>query len=66
LRWLSQTTVELPVVAARLHHPYGDVGPIARAIVPSSHSLELEAGAITGSDRLYRCTYLFSVGITLY
>jgi hypothetical protein len=56
MRWGSQTTVELPVVAARFHRKYGDVGPIARAILPSSHSLELEAGAITAYDILYRCT----------
>jgi len=55
-RWHSHTIAELPVVAARFHRENPADGPIARAVVPSSHSLELEAGALTGYYDLYRCT----------
>jgi hypothetical protein len=55
-RWRSQTVAQLPVVAARFRRKDPTDGPIARAIVPSSHSLELEAGALTGHYALYRCT----------
>jgi hypothetical protein len=55
-RWQSQTVAQLPVVAARFHRQDATDGPIARAVVPSSHSLELEGGALTGRYALYRCT----------
>lgn len=67
-RWASQTVVELPVIAARYYRPrrgpvaryfWGDDrptgGPMVRALVPSSHSLELEGGAFTGRYPYYRC-----------
>lgn len=68
-RWRGQTIAELPVFAARYYRPrrtpgarflWGDDrptdGPVVRALVPTSHSLELEAGAFTGRYPLYRCT----------
>lgn len=56
MRWQSRTVVELPVVAARLRREEPGNTPIARAIVPSSHALELEAGMLSGYYDLYRCT----------
>lgn len=68
-RWPGQTVAALPVLAARYYRPrrgpaerylLGDDrptgGPVVRAIVPTSHSLELEGGAFTGRYPLYRCT----------
>jgi hypothetical protein len=55
-RWQSQIIAHLPVVAARFRRQDPTDGPMARAVVPSSHSLELEAGALTGYYDLYRCT----------
>jgi hypothetical protein len=56
MRWHGEKVVELPVVAARLRREQSTNTPIARGIVPSSHALELEAGALTGYYDLYRCT----------
>ena len=55
-RFETETTVELPIVAARFHRK--DVGdsPVSRARVPASHSIEVEGGAFSGSYFLYRCT----------
>lgn len=56
LRWSSEATVELPVPAARFRYQPEDDAPRLRAIVPSSHSLELEVGVLTGRYPFYRCT----------
>jgi hypothetical protein len=55
-RWQSQTIAHLPVVAARFRRQDPTDGPIARAVVPSSHALELEGGVLSGYYALYRCT----------
>lgn len=55
LRRRSETVVELPIIAARLRRQEPE-GPIARAVVPSGHSLEVEAGMLSGTYNLYRCT----------
>lgn len=55
-RWRSETIAELPVIAARFRREEPTGTTVARAIVPSSHALELEAGLISGYYDLYRCT----------
>jgi hypothetical protein len=53
LRWQSSTTVTWPV-PNREGQPSKAAG--LRVIVPSSHSLEVEGGAMNGRAVLFRCT----------
>lgn len=68
LRWLGETIAELPSAASKNFRskrtPFqrfmlGDESPpdnlLLHALVPASHSLELEAGAFSGHYPLYRC-----------
>jgi hypothetical protein len=55
LRFASSTTVTLPIVAARFRQQEAGDGPVVRAVVPSSHSIEVQAGAFSGRYFLYRC-----------
>lgn len=56
LQSIRETSVNLPVPTPRL--PVGPGAPVAkqRGMVPVSHSLELEIGALTGQYTLYECT----------
>jgi hypothetical protein len=57
VRGQSETTVKLPVRVPRLSRNDSDEPPRMRlGIVPSSHSLEVEAGMLSGYYALYRCT----------
>lgn len=67
LRWVGPTAAGLPLRPHEYHAPprtpvgralLGDdrVQPLTRALVPSSHSLEVEAGLFSGHYSLYRCT----------
>lgn len=55
VRWHGETTVDLPVVAARFRRQDPSDGPFIHANVPTTHSFELEGGILTGYYQLARC-----------
>jgi hypothetical protein len=57
LRWLRETSVAVPEpVRWMSRHAPEEGRKMLRAVVPTSHSVEVEGGALVGSHPLYRCT----------